>query len=540
MANRNHRSRTDRRRRVRCSLCSLAFAIPASLGAQTDTLSPVLSRIDIVRENIFDSTEAAPWYAQLINGLHARTRDFVVRRELLIRQRQRFDSALIAESARNLRRLGFFREVALDTLSDSSGHILRVTTKDRWTTKGSAAARITGGQLILNLGLTEANLGGSGVSLGFRYRTEPDRHSFRLALTVPRAVAGTDVGARIDRLTDGNITLGALMLPFRSLSDRRAMTIELVDLDRRVLRWRDGIVDPVDSLRRVLQQARLYAGYAWLAGTGGYLRSDATLLLRREDFGAYLRGAPIGRSRFAALGTTIEASRARFHLTQGLRTSGIDEDVNLSPTIRAGLWMSPAPWGYERSGLGVELMLLGGSLLLGGRGFAVGQLAASGRSAGGLDSGTIRAAGALIVRPVREHLFALYAGGGAQRSPAPGLELDLGFTSGPRAFPVHSFTGDRMYQATAEYQYTVTRDLLGRRIASLGVAAFVDRGGAWYAGEARRQGTDVGFGLRLGSPRVPTTNGLVRIDLSYRYANDVLPARWVISIGNGFPFDIPH
>ncbi|MFN8573681.1 MAG: BamA/TamA family outer membrane protein [Gemmatimonadaceae bacterium] len=503
-------------------------------------MAPV-SRIDIRRENIFDSTEANRWYARVINRWHATTREFVVRRELLLHVGSPYDSALAAESARNLRRLGFFRSVRIDTVPNALGPEVRVTTKDRWTTKGSAGARLSGGQVIFNASLAETNLAGTGVSLGFRYRTEPDRHSARLALTVPRLLRNsTDVRLQVDRLTDGDVTLGALSNPFRALSDRWAWSAEGTSLDRRVLQWRNGRSDPSDSLLRSLDMGRALLGYAWQAGPNGYLRSEATVVARREDFGAYLPNVRLPRSRFVAAGVAMEASRSRFHVTQGLRNSGIDEDVNLSPTFRAGLWASPAAWGYERSGLGAEFLLQGGTLVAGQRGFAFAQLVATGRQAAGLDSGTARGSATLIMRPTPDHLIALYAGGGLQHRPAPGMEFDLGLSTGPRAFPAHAFTGDRMYQGTAEYQWTATRDLFGWRIASLGIAAFVDRGGAWFTGSPDRSGTDVGAGLRLGSPRVPTTNGLLRIDLARRLKNDALPGRWVLAVGNGFPFEVPR
>lgn len=527
----------------RVVLVAMALARPEVAGAQAGlgSRSAPITRVVIDRENIFDSTETSRWYARLVNGLHVTTRDYVVRRELLLRSGLVFDSALAAESARNLRRLGFFRAVRVDTVTGGDGPALHVSTKDRWTTKANAGARFSGGQTIVNLSLTEANVAGTGVSLGFRYRTEPDRNALRLALTVPRAVAGaTDFRTQLDRLTDGDVSLMGLVNPFRTLSDRHAFSVEGMSLDRRVLQWRDGRTSPMDSLRRVLDQGRALVGYAWRAGPGGYVRSDLTLIVRRENFGTYLPGATLGRSTFAALGTSLEFSRTRFHLTEGLRSSGIDEDVNLSPTVRGGLWLSPQSWGYARSGVGTELTMQGGTLLARGRGFAYAQVVANGRHAGGLDSGTVRAASTLIVRPSRNHLLAFYAGGGAQRRPAPGAEFDLGLTTGPRAFPIHSFTGDRMYQGTAEYQFTAARDVFGAGLASLGLATFVDHGAAWFAESGRRHGTDAGVGLRIGSPRIPSTNGLLRIDLAYRFRNDALGARWVLAVGNGFPFEVPR
>ena len=208
--------------------------------------------------------------------------------------------------------------------------------------------------------------------------------------------------------------------------------------------------------------------------------------------------------------------------------------------MRAGLWLTPGAWGYERSGIGSEFTLQGGTLVANRRGFAFAQVVATARHAGGLDSGTVRGAATIIVRPTRDHLLAAYVGAGAQRRTSPGAEFDLGLTTGPRAFPVHAFTGDRMYQGTVEYQYTLTRDVLRLGVASLGMATFVDHGGAWFSGSDARHGTDAGVGVRLGSPRLPSTNGLLRLDLAYRFRNDVLGARWVLSVGSGFPFEVPR
>ena len=105
---------------------------------------------------------------------------------------------------------------------------------------------------------------------------------------------------------------------------------------------------------------------------------------------------------------------------------------------------------------------------------------------------------------------------------------------GPRAFPAHAFTGDRSYFTMAEYRWTPLHDVM--RVLDVGVAGFVDHGGAWWGDESRRTGTDFGAGLRLASARLG--NGpAIRLDLAWRVANDVEPAGAVFSIGAGFPFD---
>jgi outer membrane translocation and assembly module TamA len=68
-------------------------------------------------------------------------------------------------------------------------------------------------------------------------------------------------------------------------------------------------------------------------------------------------------------------------------------------------------------------------------------------------------------------------------------------------------------------------DFLGQ--LGLGVAGFVDHGGAWYSGQPRRSGWDAGVGLRLGASR---------FDLARRFANDAQKAGWVVTVGKGFVF----
>jgi len=67
----------------------------------------------------------------------------------------------------------------------------------------------------------------------------------------------------------------------------------------------------------------------------------------------------------------------------------------------------------------------------------------------------------------------------------------------------------------------------------IGVAGFVDHGGAWFRGQDRRSGTDAGVGLRIGSIR--SAGSIVgRLDLAYRFENDREPGGWVLSLGRGF------
>jgi hypothetical protein len=86
---------------------------------------------------------------------------------------------------------------------------------------------------------------------------------------------------------------------------------------------------------------------------------------------------------------------------------------------------------------------------------------------------------------------------------------------------------------TAEYRYLFGLDWF--QVLDIGVAGFVDYGGAWYAGSTPRTGLDMGIGLRIGFSRANNLE-MNRIDIVHRAANDVEPAGWVLVIGRGLVF----
>src|SRR6266540_3822838 len=105
---------------------SAIIFLPCLLAAQSPeaanpAAAPVVRAIDIRRSDIFDPGEARGWLQRAANGLHYMTRDAIVRRELLFRAGEPYDSARVFESARNLRALGVFRDVSVDTVTSDSG-----------------------------------------------------------------------------------------------------------------------------------------------------------------------------------------------------------------------------------------------------------------------------------------------------------------------------------------------------------------------------------------------------------------------------------
>jgi outer membrane protein assembly factor BamA len=492
----------------------------------------IIRGVQLQRRDIFDPNERS-WFARLTNGLHVVTRPAVIRRELLVRSGQPYDSASVAESERNLRAMGIFRRVQIDTIRTPEGLMLRVVTKDGWSTQADWRFRSTGGQVAFTIGLVESNLLGTASSAAVRYRKDPDRSSVAVSFRRPRLFAGTiGLGMGYENRSDGSGVGVALERPFFALTSKNAFRFEAESRDERVLRFRDGLDLASDTLSRRYTLVRAAAAWALHASTAGYLRAGMAAQVRRDDFQPESSSEPMPRHVTGAAGPYLVWNRARFLVTRGYAGFAREEDVDLGATLRAELVAAPKAFGYERNGIGPGVSGRVGAPLPGG--FAYLEALANGLyTSAGLDSGTVQLAATTVLQPGPRHVAVLHAEAGWRKNPVPGEEFDLGLGSGPRAFGSHAFTGDRSVFVTAEYRYTLVDDLFN--MVGLGLAGFVDHGGAWFAGSPRRLGWDAGVGLRLGASRSSVTDAL-RFDLARRFANDVESAGWVLTVGKGFAF----
>ncbi len=513
---------------------AIALLAPAALLAQAPSRAPTIDSVAIVRHSVFDPDETSFWLLSLVNKLHVTTRAYVVRRELLFEAGEPYDSARVAESARNLRRLRVFRSVRIDSATVDGRLVITVTTDDGWSTRPDFRFKSTGGELDYTIALIEDNLLGTATQASVLYRNTPDRTSTTFGFRQPRLIAGrVGLTARWDDRSDGQRYGALLAQPFFTLSSRNSWSVFGERRDERVLLYRDGRRQPADSVFRDYSIGRLDLAHALRAGSDGYLRVGIAAQVREDRF-APGPGLP-GTTRSAssgAVGGWLELRRARFLTTTGYNALSREEDVDLSSVLRVGAWLAPGAFGYERGGIGPEVLAHVGTRIPSG--FAAASLGAHGLfTSAGLDSGSVHLAGTAAWLPTPRHLAVLHVSAGAIEDPLPGTEYDLGLGAGPRGFRQHAFTGDRMFFATAEYRYGLAPDFL--KVVDVGIAAFADVGGAWFDGSPSRSGWDAGIGLRLGPSRAPDLEAN-RIDLVYRSGNSREPAGWVLVVAKGFAF----
>ncbi|NIM51915.1 MAG: hypothetical protein GTN78_05380 [Gemmatimonadales bacterium] len=497
---------------------------------------PIIDSIIIVTRDIFDSTEASRnVFFRIANALHVTTRPSVIRHELLFRVGEPYDSAKVAETERNLRGRGLFRDVEIDTVHVGDRVNVQVNTADGWTTELILNARSTGDEVSWAVGAQERNLLGTGARLGLTYRDEPDRTAVTLRGGMDR-IRGTRFGVdgRFDYLSDGEVGAWQAGVPFRAFADRWAVELSGAAGRQRILQFRDG--DSLETYRRRLLLQSGHLTYALGASPDGYLRLGLLGQLKREEYlldSVWVgRGASVPDTVTGALGIFADLVDARFKVVKHYNGFDRDEDLDLSTRVTVAAWVAPDVFGYRENGIGPGVFVQLGAAL--GKNFARLQAAANGLfTSSGLDSGQVRIAFTAASQVIPKSATVLHVQYGARRGTPPGSEFDLGHGLGPRAFGPHAFTGDRSVWGSIEQRAFLIDEVLG--ILGVGFVAFLDYGGAWFADQPSRLGGDVGVGLRVGATRA-TGQNIGGLDLAYRFGDGVDGDRWVVSFGRGFAF----
>jgi hypothetical protein len=505
------------------ALVALLTAQPLNrLTAQTDSPLQTIDTIIIENHNIFDrdSDDAAPnWVARLANRLHQRTRQWVVRRRLLLERGDSFDLARMEESERALRSLGVFRSVRVDTVRAGGKLALRAVTADGWSTQPQMSFSSVGGDKTWSAGLVERNVLGTGTEFALLYGHNPDRNRLDFEFINPQIFGRrTLILTRYSNLSDGRRGQWQFGVPFTETVARNSIETYGEAADERLLQFKSDTLFRTQQHR--LLRLGLTGGIALHATTHAYARLWGGWEWRREDY-ADSGVAVWPYSVFTAVRAGFEVGSVRFRILEHFNSYARREDVDLSPMLHVG--------AVVQSGLGYEVS--GQTSVVWPRGFAVVRL-----NANGLDSTRTHGELTVVSQNIPRHTVIVHAEAGFVTHARLGHEFDLWNDprgpSGPRLFGVHDFTGTRMTWFVLEDRILVVDDILG--LMALGLAPFLDYGGAWYGDQTPQQGGDAGISIRFGPTRA-VSGEAAEVAVGYRFGV-VRGGPWAITIRKGFSF----
>ncbi|HYR31880.1 MAG TPA: POTRA domain-containing protein, partial [Gemmatimonadales bacterium] len=204
----------------------LAGAVLSLVGPGTRLSAQTIDTIVVTIHNIYDRNHNAPRaIAGVGNALHIPTRAWVIRRTLLAKKGDPYDSAKVAESERALRALGIFRAVRIDTVRSNGRLALRVETDDAWSTIPDFDYSAVAGDVLWAVAFTEGNLLGTGTALTGRYEQTPDRHSLSVGYTSTGVLGRrTVLTAQYKTISDGRSGNWSFGVPFYETVAPRALT----------------------------------------------------------------------------------------------------------------------------------------------------------------------------------------------------------------------------------------------------------------------------------------------------------------------------
>lgn len=183
-----------------------------------------IDSIEFEIRNAFDDakthTQADRFAYTLLNSLHFKTRESVIRKLLLFQEGDSVSMKELIESERLLRSQKIFADANIETRTGAKGeHILHVVTSDNWTTTIPVSLAKPGDEWVWSVGILENNVLGFGQSIGVYYGHEEERDSWMLQYGNPHFLfANNRLMASWSNTTDGYAGDFSLAKPFLSRS----------------------------------------------------------------------------------------------------------------------------------------------------------------------------------------------------------------------------------------------------------------------------------------------------------------------------------
>jgi outer membrane protein assembly factor BamA len=507
-------------------LATLAIFAPA---ADAEDEPPPIGNIEIVTNQVFYEAEYEDlfWPYEVANKLHVKTREDIIRQELLFAPGDPADPEILAETERNLRSLIFIRDARIETIPAEDGTVdVRVRTFDAWSTVPELSFAKVGNEFTWAVGASERNLFGRGKHFEFIFRHGLERDSTNFFYRDPR-VAGSRVASSIgySDLSDGSRGHFAVSRPFFSIDTKWAFGLQLQGFDQLDALYQDG--ERVEDLHHVSSGGSIDVARA-VSRTGySALRLHAGYQKQRDDVDGMIRD-------FGILRVGVSSLRHRYLKLTHVNRFEVAEDFNLGNQASAFYGISTPALGGEPGTVHFFFLSEQAGVPFGAEHFLRGSAVWEARHRRQRLENSLaffRLEYVNKMTPRRALLATAQFRYGSNLDPE--VQLTLGAQNGLRGYPVFQFVGDRSLLLSAEQRIFIADEVA--RLVSFAVGFFADAGYAWPAGTKMAFNdlrADIGVGLLLGRNRLSSTNPGVRFDLAYALHPVAGKSRWLFSVGS--------
>ncbi len=490
----------------------------------------VLEGVDVEVLEVIEDRDPAPG---ILNVLHARSRDYVIRREVLLRPGEAYRKVIVDETARNLRRLPPLSVVVcVPTAGSAPGRVrLLVIVKDIWSLRLSTDIAYTSGGLErLVVTPTEINLLGTQQSAGATFGYAPESFSYGLQYGVPRVLGSRVAAAAAAALyvnrergePEGSAGTLEVAQPLYSTRTRWAWSTAGAWSDRVVRRYVNASLGSYDAeatpgedgipfqyrARTASGRAFVTRSFGWAQkfdvsvggralaldyetpGLGGYDPAAVDEFVRRNVPQSDTRVGPIVQAR---------AYTTNFLRIFDAETLGLQEDYRLGHDAYLRLYPVARAFGSSRDFLGVYAGAQYTFAL--GDGYARASVESTTETE--LDSGRLAdgllEAGGRVVSPRLGFGRLVFDGRVLSRyRNFLNRTVYLGGDTRLRGYPSNFFVGKDYVASNVEFRSRPVEFFS----TLLGAAAFYDVGGAFNGFDKMRTYQAAGLGLRVLFPQV--------------------------------------
>jgi hypothetical protein len=500
---------------------------PLPTAQQLEDSGAVIGDILIDPQNIFDLSDPKEDKAlfRLANRLHLKTREGVVRQQLLFHPGDRYSQRELEESERILRSARYIYDASVRVIAYHDGRVdIAVTTRDVWTLDPGISFGRKGGKSSFGFELEELNILGTGTSISASHKSNVDRDTNTLEFKDPHLGSSwIALAAKYANNSDGSVRGLSVERPFYSLDAPYAAGFAGLDDDRIESLYDRG--DIVDKFRDRARSATLYGGWSRGLLNGWTTRWTVGATYDDEQFRAepsWTGASLVPQDRrlvypwigFDLIQNDFEKLRNRDQI-------GRTEDFYLGTRVSAKLGWADTAFGSDRRAL-IFYGAAGHGISAGESSTMLFSTSVSGRvEDGDLRNAVFNGAVRYYLQQSRKRLFFATL----DASVGDNLDLDnqvlLGGDSGLRGYPLRYQAGDSRALLTLEQRYFT--DWYPFRLFRIGGAAFFDVGRTWGESPVSAPSLgllkDVGFGLRIGNSRSGLGN-VIHVDVAFPLDGD--------------------
>ena len=500
---------------------------PSIASAELERRGATIRAINIIVDNVFDpegNPEEDKALYRFANRVHVRTRPDVIETALLFKAGDRYDGRVLDESARALRARGFLADVRIvyRTYDPASNSVdVEVRVRDAWSLSLNAKLSHSGGKTEWGLGLDEDNFLGRGKEVNVSYKSTIDRTESLLAYRDDNVLnTRVRLSAAIGNASDGYRRELIAERPFYSL-DTRWMTGGAFEDQRRTDTMYD-LGQEIDEFRHDIHDITIRGGISrgivdsrtrrWLFGVS----SEEDTFQPTDAKPVPLLLPPDRKLVYPWVGWQLVADDFR-EMTE-LNDMGRTEDVALGINLFASIGFAQKSFGSDR-----DATLLRATVTRGwepgepGGLFQLGALTSTRYEHGDGYKNSVTQLDARYYRRNSENrLLSVSLSALATHELDPDMQVLLGGDNGLRGYPIRYQAGENRALFTVEQRFYT--DFYPWRLFRFGYAAFFDAGRV--TGRDPRASvplgtlSDVGFGLRLTSPRA-SRGQILHIDLAF-------------------------